>query len=71
MSIVLVFVKYNGRWNETKVYIANNSLGILVPMSTSYENLLEILFEASELNPKNYALWIKYSFELGWALVKL
>ena len=51
MSIVIVFVKYNGRWDENNVYIANDSLGVLIPMSTSYVDLLKILFEALELNP--------------------
>ena len=51
MSIVIVFVKYNGRWDENNVYIENDSLGVLIPMSTSYADLLEILFEALELNP--------------------
>ena len=51
MSIVIVFVKYNGRWDENNVYIVNDSLGVLIPMSTSYADLLEILFETLELNP--------------------
>ena len=71
MSIVIVFVKYNGPWDENNIYIINDSLGILVLMSTSYVDFLKILFEALDLNPENDALWIKYAFELGCALVKI
>ena len=59
MSTVIVFIKYNGPQDENNVYIANYSLDILVPMSMSYVDLLEILFEALELNPENYAMCIK------------
>ena len=34
-------------------------------------DLLEILFEALELNPKNYAMWIKYTFELGYTPINI
>ena len=34
-------------------------------------DLLEILFEALELNLENYAMWIKYAFELGCAPIKI
>ena len=34
-------------------------------------DLLELLFEALELNPENYAMWIKYALELGCTLVKI
>ena len=40
-------------------------------MNTSYVNLLQILFETLELNSENYAMWIKYAFELGCTPVKL
>ena len=45
-------------------------MDILVPMSTSYVSLLEILFETLELNPKMYTLQIKYIFEVGCIPVK-
>ena len=34
-------------------------------------DLLEILFEALELNPKEYTLWVKYIFESSCPLVKI
>ena len=71
MSNVIVFVKYNGRWNENNVHTYKESMGILVPMSTSYVGLLEILFEALKLNPEIYMLWIKYIFEVGCIPVKI
>ena len=40
-------------------------------MSMSYVDLFEILFETLELNLENYAMWIKYAFELGCAPVKI
>ena len=46
-------------------------MGILVPMSTSYVGLLEILFEVIELNPKIYTLQIKDIFEVACILVKI
>ena len=69
MFTVILFVKYNGRSDENNVYIANDSLGVLDPINMSYEDLLEILFEDLELNHENYAMWIKYAFELGCALL--
>ena len=56
MSSVIVFVKYNGHWDENNVYTCKESMSVLVPMSTSYVGLLKILFEALELNPEMYML---------------
>ena len=47
---VNVFVKYNSHWDENNIFIDNESIGILVFMSMSYDDLLEILFEALKLN---------------------
>ena len=46
-------------------------MGILIPMSTSYVGLLEILFEALELNLEMYTLCSKYKFEVGYIPVKI
>ena len=71
MSTIIVFVKYNGPYDENNVCITNNFVGILIPMSTSYVHLLEILFEALKLNPENYVMCIKHTFELGCTTVKI
>ena len=30
---MLVFIKYNGHWNENNIYIDNESVGVLVSMT--------------------------------------
>ena len=71
MSSVIVFVTYNGCWHETNVYSCKESMGILVSMNMSYVGLLEILFEALELNPEMYTLRIKYIFKVDYVPVKI
>ena len=71
MSSVIVFVKYNGHEHENNVYICKESTCILLPMSTSFVGLLEILFETLELNPEMYTLRIKYIFEVGCIPIKI
>ena len=68
---MLVFVKYNGRWNKNNIYIDNESVGIFVHLTTSYVGLLEILFEALGLSPVNHFVGIKYTFELGCYAVRI
>ena len=71
MSSAIVFVKYNGRWDENNVHPCKESMGILIPVSTSYVGLLNILFETVELNPKIYTLRIKYIFEVDCVIVNI
>ena len=71
MSSVIIFIKYNGRWDENNVYTCKESIGILVLMSTSYVSLLEILFKVLELNLEMYTLCIKYKFEVDYVPVKI
>ena len=46
-------------------------MGVLVPMTTSFVSLLEILFEALRLSPINYSMVTNYTFELGYSTVKI
>ena len=68
---MLVFVKCNGHWNENNVYIGNESVDVLVPMTISYVGVLEILFEALGLSPINHSMVIKYTFQLGCSIVRI
>ena len=68
---MLVFVKYNGQWNENNIYIDNKWVSVLVPITTSYVGLLEILFEALGLSPVNHFVGIKYTFKLGCCAVRI
>ena len=68
---LLVFFKYNGRWNKNNVYIDNESMGVFIPMTTSYVGLLEILFEALGLSLVNHSMVIKYTFEVGCCTVRI
>ena len=71
MSSIIIFVKDNGHWDENNVYPCKESMGILVPMSTSYVGFFEILFETLELNPEIYTSQIKYIFEVGCIPIKI
>ena len=68
---MLVFVKYNGQWNENNIYIDNKWVSVLVPITTSYVGLLEILFEALGSSLVNYSMVIKYTFELGCSIMRI
>ena len=50
IASVIIFVKYNNDWVENKINIDNESMGILVSISMSYGDSLEILFEAFDFN---------------------
>ena len=46
-------------------------MGVLVPIPTLYDGLLEILFEALRLSPVNHSMVIKYTFELRCSTVRI
>ncbi|PON83443.1 hypothetical protein TorRG33x02_207150 [Trema orientale] len=46
-------------------------MGVLVPTTSSYVHLLEILYEALGLKPESHTLQIKYIFELGISPVNI
>ncbi|PON84405.1 hypothetical protein TorRG33x02_197380 [Trema orientale] len=46
-------------------------MGILVPTTSSYVHLLEILYEALGLKPESHTLQIRYIFELGISPVNI
>ena len=56
MANVIVFVRYNGRWDQNKVYIDHETMGVLIPSKTMYIGLLNILLKALKLRPKSYAI---------------
>ena len=56
---------------KNNIYIDNESMGVLVPMTTSYVGLLEILFETLGLSSVNHSMVIKYTFELGCFVMRI
>ena len=64
MASIVVFVRYNSRWDQNNLYVNHKIMGVLVPRGTTYIGLLNILFKAMKLKTENHTIGTKYVVEL-------
>ena len=43
MATICVFIKYKGRWDSLSRYVGGEIKGIMVPLTTTYAGLIELV----------------------------
>ncbi|PON43656.1 hypothetical protein TorRG33x02_333370 [Trema orientale] len=71
MGSVVIFLNYNGKWDDNNVYHGMETTGILIPNGATYARVLEIVFEALDLRPNNHTIEMKYVVDERLAPIKI
>ncbi|XP_050224634.1 uncharacterized protein LOC126674254 [Mercurialis annua] len=71
MENILVFVHYNGRWNQNMEYIDFEPIGIVVNTACDYNNFQEILYKQLQINHMSTLLEIKYQVRSNYPPLKI
>ncbi|XP_050211388.1 uncharacterized protein LOC126661576 [Mercurialis annua] len=71
MENILIFVHYNGEWNQNMEYINFEAMGMLVQQESSYRNFVEILSQQLNINHMSTLLEIKYQVKINYPPMKI
>ncbi|XP_050234423.1 uncharacterized protein LOC126682721 [Mercurialis annua] len=71
MHSILIFVHYNGEWNQNMEYVNFEPMGILVKEDSDYNSLLEILSKQLNINLMSTSLEIKYQVKNNYPPMKI
>ncbi|XP_050214125.2 uncharacterized protein LOC126665383 [Mercurialis annua] len=71
MHSILIFVHYNGEWNQNMEYVNFEPMGILVKEDSDYNSLLEILSKQLNINLMSTCLEIKYQVKNNYPPMKI
>ncbi|GMN47893.1 hypothetical protein TIFTF001_017068 [Ficus carica] len=71
MDEVCVFVKYNGQWDGTLRYVGGEMKGILVPETTTYVGLIELVRSVIGIRGLDQTIVMRYGVEPGMPHVRI
>ncbi|GMN63717.1 hypothetical protein TIFTF001_032786 [Ficus carica] len=71
MDAVCIFVKYNGQWNGTLRYVGGEMKGILVPETSTYVDLFELVRSVIGIRGPDKNIVMRYGVEPGLPLVRI
>ncbi|GMN75040.1 hypothetical protein TIFTF001_052516 [Ficus carica] len=71
MGDVCVFIEYNGQWDGTQSYVGGEMNGILMPESTTYVGLIELVRSAIGIRGPAKTIVMRYGVEPGLPFLRI